>query len=176
MGESKRQKYIDLAKRGGGRKDFVKLSFEEGFTDKETPAPVKKGNLATKSFAKASSLDIDGDKKTEIFKNLNKLNKAGKLASKLVPGVGTASAIFGADEVGAAERMSDELKSELKCASERQSSIKAKLKYEKERANDADSKNFQQELDLRSAEYRANEERKIRIDAENFNFARWNSR
>jgi hypothetical protein len=113
MGESKRQKYIDLAKRGGGRKDFVKLSFEEGFTDKETPAPVKKGNLATKSFAKASSLDIDGDKKTEIFKNLNKLNKAGKLASKLVPGVGTASAIFGADEVGAAERMSDELKSEL---------------------------------------------------------------
>ena len=113
MGESKRQKYIDLAKRGGGRKDFVKLSFEEGFTDKETPAPVKKGNLAPKSFAKASSLDIDGDKKTEIFKNLNKLNKAGKLASKLVPGVGTASAIFGADEVGAAERMSDELKSEL---------------------------------------------------------------
>jgi hypothetical protein len=113
MGESKRQKYIDLAKRGGGRKDFVKLSFEEGFTNKETPAPVKKGNLATKSFAKASSLDIDGDKKTEIFKNLNKLNKAGKLASKLVPGVGTASAIFGADEVGAAERMSDELKSEL---------------------------------------------------------------
>ena len=113
MGESKRQKYIDLAKRGGGRKDFVKLSFEEGFTDKKTPAPVKKGNLATKSFAKASSLDIDGDKKTEIFKNLNKLNKAGKLASKLVPGVGTASAIFGADEVGAAERMYDELKSEL---------------------------------------------------------------
>ena len=113
MGESKRQKYIDLAKRGGGRKDFVKLSFEEGFTDKKTPAPVKKGNLATKSFAKASSLDIDGDKKTEIFKNLNKLNKAGKLTSKLLPGIGTASAIFGADELGAAERMSDELKSEL---------------------------------------------------------------
>ena len=113
MGESKRQKYIDLAKRGGGRKDFVKLSFEEGFTNKQTPAPVKKGNLATKSFAKASSLDIDGDKKTEIFKNLNKLNKAGKLTSKLLPGIGTASAIFGADEVGAAERMSDELKSEL---------------------------------------------------------------
>ena len=113
MGESKRQKYIDLAKRGGGRKDFVKLSFEEGLTKKETPAPVKKGNLATKSFAKASSLDIDGEKKTEIFKNLNKLNKAGKLTSKLLPGIGTASAIFGADEVGAAERMSDELKSEL---------------------------------------------------------------
>jgi hypothetical protein len=113
MGESKRQKFIDLAKRGGGRKDFVKLSFDEGFTKKETPAPVKKGNLATKSFAKASSLDIDGEKKTEIFKNLNKLNKAGKLGSKLLPGIGTASAIFGADEVGAAERMSDELKSEL---------------------------------------------------------------
>jgi len=113
MGESKRQKFIDLAKRGGGRKDFVKLAFDEGFTKKETPAPVKKGNLATKSFAKASSLDIDGEKKTEIFKNLNKLNKAGKLGSKLLPGIGTASAIFGADEVGAAERMSDELKSEL---------------------------------------------------------------
>jgi hypothetical protein len=113
MGESKRQKFIDLAKRGGGRKDFVKLSFDEGFTKKETPAPVKKGNLATKAFAKASSLDIDGEKKTEIFKNLNKLNKAGKLGSKLLPGIGTASAIFGADEVGAAERMSDELKSEL---------------------------------------------------------------
>ena len=113
MGESKRQKFIDLAKRGGGRKDFVKLAFEEGLTKKETPAPVKKENLATKSFAKASSLDIDGKKKTEIFKNLNKLNKAGKLGSKLLPGIGTASTIFGADEVGAAERMSDELKSEL---------------------------------------------------------------
>jgi hypothetical protein len=114
MAESKRQKFIDLAKRGGGRKDFVKLAFEEGLTKKETPAPVKKGNLATKSFAKASSLDIDGEKKTEIFKNLNKLNKAGKLTSKLLPGIGTASAIFGADELGAAERpLSDEQLSEI---------------------------------------------------------------
>jgi len=111
---SKRQKYIDLAKRGGGRKDFVKLSFDEGFTKKETPAPVKKGNLATKAFAKASSLDIDGEKKTEIFKNLNKLNKAGKLGSKFIPGVGIASSIFGADELGAAERpLSDEQMSEI---------------------------------------------------------------
>ena len=100
---SKRQKYIDLAKRGGGRKDFVKLSFDEGFTKKETPAPVKKGNLATKAFAKASSLDIDGEKKTEIFKNLNKLNKAGKLGSKFIPGVGIASSIFGADDANSAE-------------------------------------------------------------------------
>jgi len=111
---SKRQKYIDLAKRGGGRKDFVKLSFDEGFTKKETPAPVKKGNLATKAFAKASSLDIDGEKKTEIFKNLNKLNKAGKLGSKFIPGVGIASSIFGADELGAGERpLSDEQMSEI---------------------------------------------------------------
>jgi len=111
---SKRQKYIDLAKRGGGRKDFVKLSFDEGFTKKETPAPVKKDNLATKAFAKASSLDIDGEKKTEIFKNLNKLNKAGKLGSKFIPGVGIASSIFGADELGAAERpLSDEQMSEI---------------------------------------------------------------
>ena len=114
MGESKRQKFIDLAKRGGGRKDFVKLSFDEGFTKKETPAPVKKGNLATKAFAKASSLDIDGEKKTEIFKNLNKLNKAGKLGSKFIPGVGIASSIFGADELGASERpLSDEQMSEI---------------------------------------------------------------
>ena len=69
-----------------------------------------------------------------------------------------------------------QLKSELKCASERESSIKAELKYEKERVNDYDSKNFQQELDLRRAEYRANEERKMHIDAENFNNARWNCR
>ena len=111
---SKRQKYIDLAKRGGGRKDFVKLSFDEGFTKKKTPAPVKKGNLATKAFAKASSLDIDGEKKTEIFKNLNKLNKAGKLGSKFIPGVGIASSIFGADELGAAERpLSEEQMSEI---------------------------------------------------------------
>ena len=111
---SKRQKYIDLAKRGGGRKDFVKLSFDEGFTKKETPAPVKKGNLATKAFAKASSLDIDGEKKTEIFKNLSKLNKAGKLGSKFIPGVGIASSIFGADELGAGERpLSDEQMSEI---------------------------------------------------------------
>ena len=108
-----RDKFIALSKQGGKRKDFVKLAFEEGLTKKQTPAPVKKENLATKAFAKASSLDIDGEKKTEIFKNLNKLNKAGKLGSKFIPGVGIASSIFGADELGASERMSDELKSEL---------------------------------------------------------------
>jgi hypothetical protein len=111
---SKRDKFIALAKQGGKRKDFVKLAFEEGLTKKEKPASVKKDNLATKAFAKASSLDIEGEKKTDIYKNLNKLNKAGKLGSKLIPGVGTASAIFGADELGAAERpLSDEQMSEI---------------------------------------------------------------
>jgi len=111
---SKRDKFIALSKRGGGRKDFVKLAFEEGLTNKETPAPVKKDNLATKAFAKASSLDIEGEKKTDIFKNLNKLNKAGKLGSKFIPGVGIASSIFGADELGASERpLSDEQMSEI---------------------------------------------------------------
>ena len=109
-----RDKFIALAKQGGKRKDFVKLAFDEGLTKKQTPAPVKKENLATKAFAKASSLDIDGEKKTEIFKNLNKLNKAGKLGSKFIPGVGIASSIFGADELGAAERpLSDEQMSEI---------------------------------------------------------------
>ena len=110
---SKRQKYIDLAKRGGGRKDFVKLSFDEGFTKKETPAPVKKGNLATKAFAKASSLDIDGEKKTEIFKNLNKLNKLGKL-TKAIPVIGPIVGALEPTELGAAERPpSDEQMSEI---------------------------------------------------------------
>jgi len=109
-----RDKFIALAKQGGKRKDFVKLAFDEGLTKKQTPAPVKKDNLATKAFAKASSLDIDGEKKTEIFKNLNKLNKAGKLGSKFIPGVGIASSIFGADELGAGERpLSDEQMSEI---------------------------------------------------------------
>jgi len=98
-----RDKFIALAKQGGKRKDFVKLAFDEGLTKKQTPAPVKKENLATKAFAKASSLDIDGEKKTEIFKNLNKLNKAGKLGSKLLPGIGTALAILEPTEVGSAE-------------------------------------------------------------------------
>ena len=100
---SKRDKFIALAKQGGKRKDYVKLAFDEGLTNKETPAPVKKDNLATKAFAKASSLDIEGEKKTDIFKNLNKLNKAGKLGSKLIPGVGIASTIFGADDANSAE-------------------------------------------------------------------------
>ena len=109
-----RDKFIALAKQGGKRKDFVKLAFDEGLTKKQTPAPVKKENLATKALAKASSLDIDGEKKTEIFKNLNKLNKAGKLGSKFIPGVGIASSIFGADELGAAERpLSEEQMSEI---------------------------------------------------------------
>ena len=109
-----RDKFKAIAKQGGKRKDFVKLAFDEGLTKKQTPAPVKKVNLATKAFAKASSLDIDGEKKTEIFKNLNKLNKAGKLGSKFIPGVGIASSIFGADELGAAERpLSDEQMSEI---------------------------------------------------------------
>ena len=98
-----RDKFIALAKQGGKRKDFVKLAFDEGLTKKQTPAPVKKENLATKAFAKASSLDIDGEKKTEIIKNLNKLNKAGKLGSKFIPGVGIASSIFGADDANSAE-------------------------------------------------------------------------
>jgi len=98
-----RDKFIALAKQGGKRKDFVKLAFDEGLTKKQTPAPVKKENLATKTFAKASSLDIDGEKKTEIFKNLNKLHKAGKLGSKLLPGIGTALAILEPTEVGSAE-------------------------------------------------------------------------
>jgi hypothetical protein len=108
-----RDKFIALAKQGGKRKDFVKLAFDEGLTKKQTPAPVKKENLATKAFAKASSLDIDGEKKTEIFKNLNKLNKLGKL-TKAIPVIGPIVGALEPTELGAAERPpSDEQMSEI---------------------------------------------------------------
>ena len=108
-----RDKFIALAKQGGKRKDFVKLAFDEGLTKKQTPAPVKKENLATKAFAKASSLDIDGEKKTEIFKNLNKLNKLGKL-TKAIPVIGPIVGALEPTELGAAERpLSDEQMSEI---------------------------------------------------------------
>lgn len=58
------------------------------------------------------------------------------------------------------------MESELTSANQSRSSLKAQLQCETERVNDTDSVNFQRELDNRRAEYRANEEYKLRVDAE----------
>jgi hypothetical protein len=55
----------------------------------------------------------DMEKAEGIKKAARRAAYAAKKGLKVIPGVGTAMAILEPDEVGAAERMSDELKSEL---------------------------------------------------------------
>ena len=85
MGESKRKKFIDLANKGGSRRDFVKLANELGLTDKEEPAKKKKKNLFTESFKKAKDLNLSGKEKTKVFKRLHGLRVGG---GKLTGGTG----------------------------------------------------------------------------------------
>jgi len=85
MGESKRKKFIELAKKGGTRSDFVKLANEMGFTDKEKPAPRQEGNKTTKAFKVGSQMKLEGKEKTNMFKRLYGLKGAG---AKLVKGTG----------------------------------------------------------------------------------------
>ena len=87
MGESKRKKFIELAKKGGTRSDFVKLANELGFTDKEKPAPRQEGNKTTEAFKKASQMKLSGKEKTNVFKRLYGLSKKGA-GTKLVKGTG----------------------------------------------------------------------------------------
>ena len=87
MGESKRQKFIELAKEGGNRKDFVKLANELELTDKTEPAPKQKGNTTTEAFKKASQMKLSGKEKTNMFKKLYGLTKRGA-GTKLVKGTG----------------------------------------------------------------------------------------
>ena len=59
------------------------------------------------------------------------------------------------------------LESELRRKTEHSNNIETELKSANELADDLDRTSFQQSLDLRRAEYRASEEYKMRIDAEN---------
>lgn len=82
MGESKRKKFIDLAKKGGSRSDFVKLANELDLTDKEKPAKKQKKNLFTESFKKVKDLNLSGKDKTKVYKKLYGLKMGpGKLSS-----------------------------------------------------------------------------------------------
>jgi hypothetical protein len=90
MGKSKRQQFIDLAKKGGTRQDFIDLARSEGLTSIE-----------------------DVEKTTENKKPSIKVSQVAKKGIKAIPGIGIAMEILDPTEVGAAERMSDELKSEL---------------------------------------------------------------
>jgi len=83
---SKRQRFIELAKQGGNRKDFVKLANELGMTDKTEPAPKQKGNKTTEAFKKASQMKLSGKEKTNMFKRLYGLTKGA--GTKLVKGTG----------------------------------------------------------------------------------------
>jgi len=87
MGESKRKKFIELAKKGGTRKDFFKLSKELGLTDKEKLAPKQEGNKMTKAFKVASQMNLQGKEKTNVIKGMYGLMKKGA-GAKLVKGTG----------------------------------------------------------------------------------------
>ena len=70
-----RDKFIKLAKQKGSRINYVKLANQEGLTDKTTPAKKQKNNRYTNAFAKANSLDLEGEAKTNVFKNLYRMKK-----------------------------------------------------------------------------------------------------
>ncbi len=81
-----RDKFIKLAKQKGSRRDFVKLANRENLTDKTEPRKKLKNNKYTKAFAKASSLDLEGPKKTSVFRKLYGMKKYtpfGIIASSL---------------------------------------------------------------------------------------------
>ena len=84
---SKRQRFIELAKQGGTRRDFVKLANELGMTDKTEPAPKQDKNKTTEAFKKASQMKLSGKEKTNMFKRLYGLRKAAT-GSKLMKGTG----------------------------------------------------------------------------------------
>ena len=81
-----RDKFRKLAAQKGSRRDFVKLANREGLTDKTEPKKRLKNNRYTKAFAKASSLDLEGPKKTSVFRKLYGMKKYtpfGIIASSL---------------------------------------------------------------------------------------------
>ena len=81
-----RDKFKKLAAQKGSRRDFVKLANREGLTDKTEPKKRLKNNRYTKAFAKASSLDLEGPKKTSVFRKLYGMKKYtpfGIIASSL---------------------------------------------------------------------------------------------
>jgi len=80
---STRDKFRALSKSGGNRKDFVKLAYDSGLTNKSVPAPKLAKNKWTEAFGAASGLDVSGAAKTNIFKNLSRMknDQAGKSAA-----------------------------------------------------------------------------------------------
>jgi hypothetical protein len=81
-----RDKFRKLAAQKGSRRDFVKLANREGLTDKTEPRKRLKNNRYTKAFAKASTLDLEGPKKTSVFRKLYGMKKYtpfGIIASSL---------------------------------------------------------------------------------------------
>ena len=81
-----RDKFKKLAAQKGSRRDFVKLANREGLTDKTEPRKRLKNNRYTKAFAKASTLDLEGPKKTSVFRKLYGMKKYtpfGIIASSL---------------------------------------------------------------------------------------------
>mgnify|MGYP000107787993 CR=1 FL=1 len=91
MGKSKRQLFIDLARKGGSRQDFIDLARSEGVTSAEDMKEVAKAKKASEKIAKVA-----------------------KKGLKAIPGVGVAMEIFEPTELGAAERpLSEEQMSEI---------------------------------------------------------------
>jgi hypothetical protein len=90
MGKSKRQQFIDLAKKGGTRQNFIDLARSEGLTSAE---------------------DME---KVSVKKPSVKVSQLVKKGLKAIPGVGVAMEILDPTELGAAERpLSEEQMSEI---------------------------------------------------------------
>ena len=90
MGKSKRQQFIDLAKKGGTRQNFIDLARSEGLTSAE---------------------DME---KVSVKKPSAKVSQLVKKGLKAIPGVGVAMEILDPTELGAAERpLSEEQMSEI---------------------------------------------------------------
>ena len=115
-GKEKTEKFKELARlKKGMSSDEPRSNVGDYDESKYSERRKKFINLARrKGLTSAEDVEKADTIKKEARREKYKSSKAGKLVSKFIPGVGIASSIFGADELGAGERpLSDEQMSEI---------------------------------------------------------------
>ena len=109
-GEEKTEKFKELARALRDKTDEPRSNVGQYDESKYNPTRKRFIEMARRRGLTSAA---DMEKAEGIKKAARRAAYAAKKGLKVIPGVGTAMAILEPTEVGAAERMSDELKSEL---------------------------------------------------------------
>jgi len=109
-GEEKTEKFRELARALRDKTDEPRSNVGKYDESKYNPTRKRFIQMARRRGLTSAA---DMEKAEGIKKAARRAAYAAKKGLKVIPGVGTAMAILEPTEVGAAERMSDELKSEL---------------------------------------------------------------